>query len=183
MSGPVPDWIGFNARRRPQHLALADLSAGRRFTYAAMNKRVNAAAGFLLSQGISKGDRVAVLARNSSDQVELLFACKRIGAIFVPLNWRLALPELRYIVGDAQPQILFAADEFAESAKALAAEGGFPVLTLRDGAADSGYEQGLEAAGNAQPPHAELTHDDPWVLIYTSGSTGKPKGVDRKSVV
>ncbi len=175
MTQKVFDWIKFNARRRPHHLALTDLATGRRFDYTALDKRVERAAMLLASRGIGRGDRVGILGRNSSDQVELLFACKRLGAIFVPLNWRLAVPELRYIVEDADPAILFATPEFHETAGALRDKDA--ILDFGEGNTDSGYEKALQA----HPPGktsswAGVTQDDAWILIYTSGTTGRPKG-------
>ena len=176
MSGPVYDWIRFNARRAPDHLAAFDLYSNRRFTYGAFADRVDGAANLLLRNGIRKGDRIAVLSRNTTDMFEIQFACMRLGAIFLPLNWRLAGPELEYIVGDAAPAILFAGTGFADKAAAVAATCGVaPVLGLGDGDSASDYESGLAEDADAVPP-AELDQDDPWTIIYTSGTTGRPKG-------
>ena len=176
MNQTVFDWIAFNARRRPAHPALVDLASGRRFTYAEMHLRVERAARFLSDRGITKGSRVGVLARNSTDMLELLFACKRVGAIMVPMNWRLATPELQHVVNDSEPAIMFAGTEFSEVARQLID----PVLIVTlsgDGALASGYEEGLSAA-NVDSPRAwpTMTDDDPWLLIYTSGTTGRSKG-------
>jgi fatty-acyl-CoA synthase len=175
MNRMVRDWVAFNARRRPDHLALADVGTGRRFSYDAMFARVERAARYLAAANVGRGDRVAVLARNSSDQLELLFACKRLGALFVPINWRLAAPELRYIVEDAAPTILFASPEFATTARAIVAPE--TVAILDPGVADTDYEAGIDAADlGTDLPVQTLDHDDPWILIYTSGTTGRPKG-------
>ncbi|MDA0369235.1 MAG: long-chain fatty acid--CoA ligase [Proteobacteria bacterium] len=171
----VRDWVAFNARRRPDHLALVDLATQRRFSYAQMYERVERAARFLAATGIERGDRVAVLGRNSSDQLELLFACKRLGAIFVPMNWRLAAPELRYIVDDATPAILFTSLEFAATAGEIIAPA--KIATLDGSATETQYEAGLAAANLARDlPAPPLDFDDTWILIYTSGTTGRPKG-------
>jgi fatty-acyl-CoA synthase len=175
MARHVYDWVSFNARRRPDHLALADLASNRRFTYRAMHDRVGRAAGFLAEREIGKGDRVGILGRNSSDQLELLFACKRLGAIFVPMNWRLAVPELQYIVNDATPKILLATSEFLDTARQLMDPQ--HIIELADGDPGSDYEAGLAATlAPITALRSPLDHDDPWILIYTSGTTGRPKG-------
>jgi len=172
----VYDWIAFNARRRGPALAAIDLHTGRRLTYTAIDDRVERAAGLLASLGVLKGDRVASLARNTTDAIEIQFACARLGAIHLPLNWRLAVPELEYIVGDAKPKVLLHHGEFAEAAAAIATSAGIARrLTLNDGAPDSDYERGL-AARLPAPPRPALDHGTPWVIMYTSGTTGRPKG-------
>ncbi|MEQ8246414.1 MAG: long-chain fatty acid--CoA ligase [Alphaproteobacteria bacterium] len=175
MSQVVRDWVAFNARRRPDHLALVDVGTGRRFSYAAMHGRVERAARYLAAMKVGRGDRVAILARNSSDQLELLFACMRLGALFVPMNWRLAAPELHYIVEDAAPIVLFASPEFAATARTIVAPE--KIATLDPGVAQTDYESGLAAADLEEDlPALSLNHSDPWILIYTSGTTGRPKG-------
>jgi fatty-acyl-CoA synthase len=170
----VRDWLAFNARRRPDHLALVDLATDRRFTYRDAHERIERAARYLTTLGVGRGDRVGVLARNSSDQVELLFACKRLGALFVPMNWRLAAPELRYIAGDADPAVLFVSPAFADTAGEIIAADKIAVLSDD---ADSDYQTGLANADlSTALPVPDLDHDDAWILIYTSGTTGRPKG-------
>jgi fatty-acyl-CoA synthase len=89
------DWIANHALRRANALAAIDLGTGRRFTYAQLHARIDGvAAGLGDDLGIGAGERVAVPAMGSTDLFEIQFACARIGAIFVPLNWRLAEPEL-----------------------------------------------------------------------------------------
>ncbi|MBM3505045.1 MAG: long-chain fatty acid--CoA ligase [Alphaproteobacteria bacterium] len=176
MTARAYDWVTFNARRRGSATAAVDLHSGRRFTYAAFDDRVERAAGFLASHGVLRGDRVAALARNTTDTLELQFACARLGALYLPLNWRLAVPELEYILGDARPSVLLHQPEFAEAVAAVAKSAGVRHrLGLGDGAVDSDYERGL-AAGHAASPRPALTHADPWVVMYTSGTTGRPKG-------
>ncbi|MDP6574864.1 MAG: AMP-binding protein, partial [Rhodospirillales bacterium] len=82
------DWLAFHARRTPGKLALVDLESGRRFTYGEFNGRAGRLAHFLASGlGVGRGDRVGVLARDSSDLFEIQFACAKLGAIFAPFNW------------------------------------------------------------------------------------------------
>ena len=171
------DWIAHNASRRPEKTALVDLASGRSIDYALMDRRVGSLAGFMRDRlGIDPGDRVALLAENSSDYLEIQFACFRIGAVFVPLNWRLTVPELSYIVGDAGPKAMVHDRDFAETAAAVQAETGFRhrLETAADGS-PSEYEAAMEEG----PCVAEMVPQqmsDLSTIMYTSGTTGLPKG-------
>ena len=88
------DWIAHFARRTPNKTAVIDLASDRRFTYAQFDARISRLATHLRERlGVTRGDRVAVLALNTTDTLEVQFACGRLGAIFVPLNVRLTVPE------------------------------------------------------------------------------------------
>ena len=82
-TGLISDWLAHHARLRPAHTAVIDLATGRRFTYGQWFPRVARLAGALRARGVQPGDRVMVLARNSTDVYETLFACWRIGAVFM----------------------------------------------------------------------------------------------------
>jgi acyl-CoA synthetase (AMP-forming)/AMP-acid ligase II len=102
------DWIAHHASRRPRQTATIDLATDRRFTYQEFDDRIARLASHLRAElKISAGDRVIVLAQNTTDALEVQFACGRLGAIFVPLNWRLSDAELRTIVADCSPAALF----------------------------------------------------------------------------
>src|SRR5262249_119719 len=103
---PIPyyDWIAHHAMRTPDKTALVDLATERSFSYLELDDRIGRLAQHLRGKlSVKRGDRVAVLALNTTDTLEVQFACGRLGAIFVPLNVRLTVPELEYIVGDAAP--------------------------------------------------------------------------------
>ncbi|HJQ59366.1 MAG TPA: long-chain fatty acid--CoA ligase [Vineibacter sp.] len=173
---PAADWIAHHARFAPQSEAVHDVASGRRFTYTAFDGRITRAALWLKAAfGVAKGDRVAVLSMNDSDVFELQFACRRLGAIFLPLNWRLAVPELEFICKDASPVVLIHGDEFVDAARQVAKLAGVGhTANLANGGA-SAYEAGLAAAsGTLEPPVLDL--DDTWTVMYTSGTTGRPKG-------
>src|SRR4051794_19566130 len=120
MSIPYYDCIAHHAMRQPESLAAVDLATGRRHSYRAFDDRVARIAASLRSCfGIARGDRIAVLAPNTTDPFEVQFACGRIGAIFVPLNWRLANAELKAILADCMPAMLIHDPEFTERAKKL----------------------------------------------------------------
>ncbi|HET6198190.1 MAG TPA: AMP-binding protein, partial [Acetobacteraceae bacterium] len=168
---PYYDWIAHHAQRRPRQLAIDDLQTGRKFTYAELDRRTNRLAGALAARGLGKGDRVALLAPNCAEYFELQFACGRLGAIMLPLNWRLTVPELEYILDDATPKLLIHDKSFGQQAAALARAR----LEIDVESRESGYEQALSAAPPPPAP-AALTHDDIGMVMYTSGTTGHPKG-------
>ena len=173
---PVEDWIAHHARFAPRSEAAHDLASGRRFTYAQFDDRISRAALWLSHTfGVRQGDRVAVLSMNDTDVFELQFACRRLGAIFLPLNWRLAVPELEFIAKDACPVVLIHGEEFADAAREVARLAGVPHTADLANGKPSTYEAGLAAArGTLDPPALDLA--DIWTIMYTSGTTGRPKG-------
>ena len=95
------DWIAHFGRRTPDKIAAHDLASERRLSYAQLDARISRLATHLRDTlGVARGERVAVLALNTSDTLEVQFACFRIGAVFLPLNTRLTVPELQFIVGE-----------------------------------------------------------------------------------
>jgi fatty-acyl-CoA synthase len=154
-------WIERHADHAPDAPALR--FAGRVLSYAALARDVARAAAALAARGVRRGDRVAFLGLNHPAQIALLFACARLGAIQVPLNWRLAPPELRFILEDAGARLLAATGEHAAAARAVAPAG----CALLD--AEAGHADGPAPA----PVGAE---SDPVLLVYTSGTTGRPRG-------
>jgi fatty-acyl-CoA synthase len=151
-------WIRDSARRTPDRVAIDHL--GREVTYAELDRRSDALAGELLERGVRRGDRIATLTGNSPEHVMVFFACAKAGLMLVPLNWRLAAPELRYQLDDAEPAAFFVEDEYAE----LAAETGWK------------FEPLAPPDGSAAVVTADVADDDGLLLIYTSGTTGRPKG-------
>ena len=168
------DWIAHFARRTPDRLAVVDLASERRLTYAQFDARISRLATHLRDAvKIARGDRVAVLAHNTTDTLEVQFACGRIGAVFLPLNTRLTVPELQYIVGDAAPKLMIHDAALADIALAVAK------LCQVNSALLLGAGGSYEAAIAAAKPldQAEIvTLDDMSTIMYTSGTTGQPKG-------
>ncbi len=172
------DWIAHHAAVRPDHRAMVDLATDRTFTYAEMDDRTTRLANALTAElGVGPGDRVAVLAHNDTNFFEVQFACWKLGAIFVPLNWRLALPELEFIVGDCTPTAIVHDDAFADVATELRERCGVThQVTWSGGSGDvADYEEMLTAAASTPVRHAN-THDTVLTVMYTSGTTGRPKG-------
>lgn len=174
------DWIDHHAMIRGDQMAMVDLATDRSFTYTQMNNRTTRLAAALAADfGIGHGDRVAVLANNNSNFFEVQFACWKLGAIFVPLNWRLALPELEYIVGDCAPDVIVHDNDFAEVSAKLAAGCGITHrISWEDASGDvAAYEEVVASAD----PSVEVypsTHDTVITIMYTSGTTGRPKGAE-----
>jgi fatty-acyl-CoA synthase len=168
------DWIAHFGRRTPDKPAVVDLASERQFSYAQFDGRISRLAAHLRDRlKIRRGDRVAVLALNTTDTLEVQFACGRIGAVFLPLNIRLTVPELRYIVGDAAPSLMIHDAELAETALSVAK------LCNVSSALALGPDGSYEAAIAASEPldRAEVvTLDDISTIMYTSGTTGQPKG-------
>jgi len=171
------DWIAHHAANRPMREAVRDLSTGRTFTYADLDRRVDAMAAHLRGLGIGRGDRVAVLAHNGVEFFDIQFACARTGAICVLLNWRLTVSELEYILDDSSPMLLVHDVEFAESARELQRRCAIGhLLEIDGGLPDSDYEAALGGYDGGQVEREPLTHDDVITIMYTSGTTGLPKG-------
>lgn len=157
------------ATYRPDKLALVDGDTGACWTYAELDARARAVATHLRDDhGVGPGDRVAVLAWNRVEQIDLFFACARLGAILVPLNWRLAPPEIAEIVRDCGPRITFCGAELASVMAEVAAITLLRSVLLREDFSWPATEAPVE------PVHAD--EGQAVMLLYTSGSTGRPKG-------
>jgi long-chain acyl-CoA synthetase len=155
----VADVVREHARARPDHPAIRQ--DGRTLTYADLDQRSNRLAQALHAAGIGAGSRVAYLDRTSPEIVELLFAAAKLGAVAVPLNWRLAAPELAAVLEDAQPSFVIAGADHAD----------YGTVVLGDE-----YEA-LLAAYEPLDPDVPAESDDVVLQLYTSGTTGVPKGV------
>jgi fatty-acyl-CoA synthase len=173
------DWSEALARLFAQNIALVDERSGARISYEALAARVGAAAGALSELGVRKKagaepPRVCVLAKNRVEHIELLFACARIGALFVPLNWRLAESELGQILADAEPAVLLYDGSFSDAALRLCAAHGVRAIALED---DKSWPALVAAAARGPTPaQVPVSEDDAWTVLYTSGTTGLPKG-------
>lgn len=165
------NWIGRWGQARPHALALIDTVAGRRYTYAQLADQVINLARFLSTLGVTKGHRVAVLSFNRAEYLILFFAACRLGAILVPLNYRLAPREFLYYLQDAEPLVLFYDADHRDVVAGFKAEGFDRRLVCFDD------DEFLTPALPDQPlVEVEISADDPAMIIYTSGTTGLPKG-------
>jgi fatty-acyl-CoA synthase len=168
------DWIAHFGRRTPGKIAVVDLASQRRLSYAEFDARISRLATHLREKlGVISGERVAVLALNTTDTLEVQFACFRLGAVFLPLNNRLTVPELQFIVGDASPTVMIHDHDLAEVALTVAKLCNV-ASALRFGPGGS-YEAAI-AASKPLDRCEEVTLDDISTIMYTSGTTGLPKG-------
>lgn len=144
-------------------MAVIDLSFNRTWTYESFNRMIDKFARILLGKGVDQGDRIACLAKNRAEIPALHFACSRIGAIFVPLNWRLSLEELNVILDDCGPKYLYLDQNATE--KGLSGENIDHLFSIKDTVATIPIDFPL------------LRDDTPSLILYTSGTSGFPKGV------
>lgn len=163
----LSSFIAFHARRAPDRGALK--YRGEDISYAAFDERIRRAAGWLASRGIGADDVVAVLMKNSAAFLELAFAASHLGAVFLPINYRLSADEVGYIVGNSGARLLIADDELAATAA-----GDAPTVLLDETAQVSITHRFPDAA--AVPAHPRQPRDL-MRLMYTSGTTDRPKGV------
>jgi fatty-acyl-CoA synthase len=165
-------WIERHAAWQPTKPAL--IADGRTISYQEFAARIDALASGLVRLGLTRGDRIAILAYNRPEYLELVFAAARIGAIVVPLNWRLAPPEHQSIVGDAAIAALVCEAKLRGAAQAI----GAPLESVRRiaiGFAAEGWTEYEALLAEVRSDGGGLP-DDPALIVYTSGTTGKPKG-------
>jgi len=170
-----------NAKKFPNTVALKDKE--RSFTYPEVNIRVNRLSHSLMSLGLAKGDKVAVLLENSIEIVEMFLAAAKTGLVIVPINFRLKSNEAAYIAENSDAKAFVVHDMFAETVNPIKSK-----LTniSRDryvmvGKAQEGYiaYEDFIRDSPSNEPDAVVRPEDTWILIYTSGTTGRPKGVVR----
>ncbi len=157
------------AERHPEAIAIVD--GEQRATYAELLERARSAAGGLHELGVAPGDRVAAVLKNRIETAVLYWASQWLGAVFVPLNWRLRPDELTYCVDDCGARVLAIEGASAEAAEAVP---GTPLIAIADAPAGTPLPA---ADGPAEPSRASEL--EPALMLYTSGTTGKPKGVPR----
>ncbi|MFB9073499.1 long-chain-fatty-acid--CoA ligase [Citricoccus parietis] len=164
------------AQALPDRPAIID--AGGPLSWAGLDGRSNAMGNTLVDLGVDADDRVAFLGKNSSTFFEVLFGTSKAGAVLLPLNWRLAVPELAGIVEDAAPNIIVADAEYLDVARAVVQKTGLsPRIIGFDSTSGAGELDVLASGAPQSDPGVDV---NPWstaILMYTSGTTGKPKGV------
>jgi len=180
VSRPVVSWIEHHGRRVPGRIALVDLHRNREITYGELAERVRSLAWSMRERyGVGAGDRVAVLSRNDTRVFEVVYACALLGAIAVPLNWRLTVAELTAVTGDAEPRLLIHESWAADPAGEVTEGAGVPASigwASEDGGPDGYEELATMAVPDGWAPE-DVDDDATWTIIYTSGTTGLPKGV------
>jgi fatty-acyl-CoA synthase len=177
---PTPDvslgnWLAQRARRTPHRRALT--FEGTTWTYGELQERIDRLAGGLRAHGVNHGDRVAFLGFNQPAFFETMFAAARLGAIFVPLNFRLTGPELQYIIDDAGVHTIVADEHHRPVINGIR-----DALPCRHYLAADTAEEGWPALATVAGHSAALAEGEPVgedevaVIMYTSGTTGRPKG-------
>ena len=163
----LSSFIAFHARRTPARCALK--YRGEDVSYADFDARIRRVGGWLAGREIGPDDVVAVLMKNSTAFLELGFATSHIGAVFLPINYRLSSDEVSYIVGNSGARILIADEELAGIAA-----GGAPVVLLDEATQSNATRLAPDIA--PAPVHVRQPRDL-MRLMYTSGTTDRPKGV------
>jgi long-chain acyl-CoA synthetase len=166
-------WAGLD----PKRPAIVDVPTGRRASFGELDARVRRLANALAARGLAKGERVAVLAKNSIEYFEIYYACARAGFIAQPLNWRLSVVEMERILRDGDPSAIVTSAEFAKERAELQR-----LLDVKAwaefGAGSDGSFDALVASGSDDEPAESATTggDDPTLILYTGGTTGISKG-------
>jgi len=174
VSFPVFDIPAKRAELDPDSVALEDLVSGESLTYQDLHERTGRSATLLAELGVGAGDRIAILCRNRIEFFEILFACARLGAILVPLNWRMPANELVPLITDCGAECLLYGVEDSDTVAGLSTE---PLVRLN---LDDASAEGYCARRDFCEPHAgriSWQSDETWYLLYTSGTTGLPKAV------
>ncbi|KXC05909.1 MULTISPECIES: o-succinylbenzoate--CoA ligase [Microbacterium] len=168
-------WIAKRRLKCPDKTAL--VFGAHALTYAELADLVDRVAALLAERGVQKGDAVAYLGENSPDFLAVLFGCARLGAVFVPVNTRLAAPEIRHVLTDSSARVLIHDVELAERVvDGVEAARIAHVLLTGDGAPGIPGLDRLRSAAGRRPVEAEIGLDDPAIVMYTSGTTGRAKG-------
>ena len=166
------DLIGWWGRLAPDRVALVDRTRDTRHTYGELDARANEWAAVLASLAVGEGERVATLTGNRVEVIALFFGALRLGAALVPLNWRLAAPELARVIDDAKPSLIVGEERHRSLGEAAVSASAAAVRWV-----DVDHDlPALLRSGSATVPGYRATPDTPAMLLYTSGSTGRPKG-------
>ncbi|MFW5825343.1 MAG: AMP-binding protein, partial [Marinobacter sp.] len=180
--GGIGDWLRYHAWYRPDTEAL--VYNDDRVTYGEFDQRVNRAANMLAARGVTRGSRVCLLMINSTAFLETFFACAKLGAIAVPLNFRLSAKELEFIINDAEASVIVYHARFLPLLEPIRSETTLQHAVAVNGECGEGargadgdpdYRESL-AAADTTDHQVLVAQEDPLMMMYTSGTTGKPKG-------
>ena len=171
--------LGYLLKRSAQKFAnkTAIVFRGKSTTYDELNRRVNRLANALLNLGIRQGDKLASMMFNSSELIEIYFAAAKIGAINVPINYRLAAPEVNYIIAHSESPTLIFDTGFRQVIETLLESNRLHLISVgEEGNPDSIRYEDLITASPDSEPNVSVSENDLRFIMYTSGTTGFPKG-------
>ncbi len=152
---------------------------GKRYTFSQLNERVNRLGNALANLGVQKGDRVAMLQVNTNQCPEVYFAVAKIGAIYVPLNFRVKGNELTYMLNSSEANTLFIGERYIDLVNSIKAEPASVKTFISLDSPHDGmlYYEDMIASSSADEIFTEIDDNDTTILMYTAGTTGFPKGV------
>lgn len=147
-------------------------------SFAELDREANRVAQALLRDGVVPGDRVSYIGENAPSFLAVLYGASKMGAIPTALNFRLAVPEIEYILGDGEPTVVVLGREQERLAAAASAVNGVrTVVTIEDGPDSIGYDNWLAGVTDEDPGYSR-DPDDTALMFYSSGTTGRPKGIE-----
>src|SRR3990170_7539085 len=164
----------------PEREACVSGGGRKRVTCAEMASRVNRLANALRARGVGLRSRVALMAVNSPEYVEVYYACAKLGACFVPLNYRAKREELAYMLNASESSVLFVGDRYQALLDSIRPELTTvrEVVSLEGGIRSLKSFDNLVAGASDEDAFADVDEDEPTALIFTSGTTALPKGVE-----
>src|SRR5260370_26851715 len=166
------------ARAKTRGNAIAFEFEGRQTTFVELDIRTNRVANALRALGVKPRERIAYLGKNSDIYFELLLGAMKANVVMAPVNWRLAKPEIAFIVGDCKAPVLFVGPEFLEQINSIKSQ----LPSVRTFIATEGGTPGWQDyaawrdAQSGDDPKVDISRQDIAIQLYTSGTTGKPKG-------
>ncbi len=178
----IGDTISIHARHAPQKIGARD--SKRSLTYQLWNERSCRLANALLGLGLVKGDRVAILAYNCIEWMEIYIAVAKAGLVAVPINFRLLSAEVLYIADNCQARAFIVQHDLIDRVEPIRDDLDLPsqnYIYFGSGTTPNGYKnyEALLTHASASEPNVSVAGDDPWAFMYTSGTTGRPKGAIR----
>ncbi|MBN1365516.1 MAG: AMP-binding protein [Syntrophaceae bacterium] len=177
----IGDMVSANADIAPDKMGARDLN--RSMTFKVWNERSCRLANSLLDLGLKKGDSIGFIAYNCVEWLEIYVATAKAGLVTIPIMFRLAPPEIEYILKDSQAKAFIVGESFIEGVDSIRdnINGVKDFIYLGNGLAPEGYVhyEDLMSKGAPDEPDVEILESDGWVVCYTSGTTGKPKGAMR----
>ncbi|MEO1658434.1 MAG: fatty acid--CoA ligase [Pseudomonadota bacterium] len=169
------DVVRTHGANRPD--AVMSKFEGRTTTYGSFDKYTNQVAHAFLASGVKKDERIGYLAKNSDEYFEILFGAAKMGAVTLPIGWRLAPAEIAHILNDGEVSILFVGPEFGDLAAGAIKECGRAIRVIEiESSSPEGFAAWRDAQGTGDPAVA-IDPSDTALQLYTSGTTGRPKGV------